>query len=176
MCSGEGSNRSFRKQFHSRIIHLWEAHSMASSLFGKFRDVSSQLRDEVVDPRCLDLPLALASLWRPLRFQINVQFGRVRVPPAASGCGDGIIILQKLLTTRSWKLWPRWKGKSLQPCKHVLMPLKDWPVFNLFLTLFSFKICFGFLWQKLGVQHRGTCLCVLLNETSNKRNEEGVIM
>lgn len=35
------------------------------------------------------------------------------LPPAARGSGDGIIILKKLLTSQSWKLWPRWKGKSL---------------------------------------------------------------
>lgn len=86
----------------------WPHPSLASP--GRFL---GQLRDEVADPRCLDLPLASASLWRPLRFQINVQFGRVRVPPAARGCGDGIIILKKLLTSQSWKLWPGWKGKSL---------------------------------------------------------------
>lgn len=113
LCFGQGSNQSFPEWLHSHIIHLWEAHSMASSLSGNFGEVSGQPCDEVVDPRCLDLPLASGSLWRPLLFQINVQFGRVRVPPAASGCGDGIIIPKKLLTSQSWKLWPRWKGKSL---------------------------------------------------------------
>lgn len=80
---GRFSNRSFCKQLPSHVLHLWEAHSMASSLSGKPREVPGQLRDEVADPRCLDLPLAPGSLWRPLRSQINVQFGRVRVPPSS---------------------------------------------------------------------------------------------